>query len=180
MKGLSSDNLYHGVGRKCGWANHITGCGCLPHPRVMSLRRFYVSATYLGRELLKCSESWKEGALEGLHRHTGHASPFDRQGTVWAPDGGVTPRLSPGDGPAYNKQGAWWVGKRGPQDSHRSLIIVPNYQLTNKGFAVKARQFRSPGLKLSVIKRRSPDQLSCLHLGGRVGRRVVVELMTHC
>lgn len=135
----------------------------------MSLRCFYVGATYLGGRLWRCSESWKEGALEGLHRHKGFASPFDRQGTVWAPDGGVTLRLSPGDDPAYNKQGYWWVGKRCSQDSHGSLIIVPTYQLTSKGFAVKARQFRSPGLKLSVIKQRSPDQLSCSHLGGTRG-----------
>lgn len=169
MKGLSSDNLDYGVSRKCGWANHISGHSCLPHPNVMSLRHFYVSATNLGGKLLRCSESWKEGSLEGLYRHIGHASPFDRQGTVWAPDGGVTPRLSPGGGPAYNKQGAWWVVKRCPQDSQGSLMIVPTYQLANKGFAVKARQFRSPGLKLSVIKRRSPDQLSCSYLGGTGG-----------
>lgn len=169
MKGLSSDNLDYGVSRKCGWANHISGHSCLPHPHVMSLRHFYVSATNLGGKLLRCSESWKEGSLEGLHRHIGHASPFDRQGTVWAPDGGVTPRLSPGGGPAYNKQGAWWVVKRCPQDSHGSLMIVPTYQLANKGFAVKARQFRSPGLKLSAIKRRPPDQLSCTYLGGTGG-----------
>ena len=96
MKGLSSDNLYYGVRMKCGWVNHITELGCLPHPHLFSLQHFYVSATYLGRKLLRGSGSWKEGTLEDLHRHIGYASPFDRQGTVWAPDGGVNLRLSLG------------------------------------------------------------------------------------
>lgn len=97
MKGLSSDNLYNGVSRKCGWVNHITEFVCLPQPHVFSLQHFfYVSATYLGGKSLRCSASWKEGTLEGLHRHIGYASPFDKQGTVWAPDGGVILRLSLG------------------------------------------------------------------------------------